>query len=147
MDRKVLDKKLNKWAKDLSQKDHKNLLDRLSELRSVFPFNEYEYRLMYLLDKEIISFSEYEVLRKSYVDANPYLHLYRKASRNFGEIWGQPHLINIDPRFKKPSKEIDKNYSGDYDLYFKDGKQIIKVEVKASRATNTKIRNQKNRIG
>lgn len=140
MDRKALDKKLNKWAKDLSQKDHKSLLARLSGLRSVFPFNEYEYRLMYLLDKEIISFSEYEALRKSYVEANPYLHLYGIAPRVFGEIWAQQHLIDIDSRLKKPSKKIDKSYSGDYDLYIKDGKQIIKIEVKASRAINTKVR-------
>ncbi|OGZ33255.1 MAG: hypothetical protein A3I88_03815 [Candidatus Portnoybacteria bacterium RIFCSPLOWO2_12_FULL_39_9] len=140
MNRKDLDKRLNEWIKDLPQEDRKSLLARLSGLKSVFPFNEYEYRLMYLLDKEIISFKEYEVLRKAYVDVNPYLRLYGIAPRVFGEIWAQQHLVDIDQRFKKPSKEIDKNYSGDYDLYLKNDKKIIKIEVKASRAINTKVR-------
>lgn len=140
MDKKDLDKKLDEWIKDLLQEDRKALLARLSSLRSVFPFNEYEYRLMYLLDKKIITFYEYELLRNAYMNANPYLHLYSIAPRIFGEIWAQQHLIDIDSRFKKPSKNTDKNYSGDYDLYLENGKKFIKIEVKASRAINTKIR-------
>lgn len=140
MDKKDLDKKLNEWIKILPQKDRNALLACLSGLKSVFPFNEYEYRLMYLLNKKIISFHEYEILRKTYVETNPYLYLYKISPRVFGEIWAQQHLIDIDSRFKKPSKIIDKDYSGDYDLYLKDGKKIIKIEVKASRAINTKIR-------
>jgi len=85
-------------------------------------------------------FVEYEKLRDAYVNANPYLNLYNISPRVFGEIWAQKHLINIDARFKKPSKEIDKKYSGDYDLYLENGKKIIKVEVKACRAINTKLR-------
>ena len=95
---------------------------------------------MYLLDKQIITFQEYENLRDAYVNANPYLNLYNISPRVFGEIWAQQHLIDIDSRFKKPTKKIDKNYSGDYDLYLKNGNKIIKVEVKASRAINTEIR-------
>jgi len=95
---------------------------------------------MYLLDKQIITFQEYENLRDAYVNANPYLNLYNISPRVFGEIWAQQHLIDIDSRFKKPTKKINKNYSGDYDLYLKNGNKIIKVEVKASRAINTEIR-------
>jgi len=95
---------------------------------------------MYLLDKQIITFQEYENLRDAYVNANPYLNLYNISPRVFGEIWAQKHLIDIDSRFKKPTKKINKNYSGDYDLYLKNGNKIIKVEVKASRAINTEIR-------
>lgn len=140
MDKKKLDKKLDKWIKDLSMENRKSLLARLSGLKSIYPFNEYEYRLMYLLDKKVITFKEYEALRGAYVNANHYLNLYNISPRVFGEIWAQQHLIDIDLRFKKPSKKIDKKYSGDYDLYLKNGKKIIKVEVKASRAINTKIR-------
>lgn len=124
----------------MPQEDRKILLAHLSGLKSIFPFNEYEYRLMFLLDKKIISFQEYETLRGAYVRANPYLNLYSISPRVFGEIWAQQHLADIDPRFKKPSKKIDKKYSGDYDLYLEDKKKIIKIEVKASRAINTKIR-------
>lgn len=140
MDKKKLDKKLEEWIKKLPQEDRKFLLAHLSSLKSIYPFNEYEYRLMYLLDKQVITFKEYENLRDAYVNANPYLNLYNISPRVFGEIWAQQHLIDVDSRFKKPSKEIDKKYSGDYDLYLQDGRKVIKVEVKASRAINTKIR-------
>lgn len=140
MDKKNLDKKLDTWIKELPQEDKKSLLTHLKGLKSIYPFNEYEYRLMYLLDKTIITFQEYEDLRNAYVNTNPYLNLYNISPRVFGEIWAQQHLNDIDQRFKKPSKEIDKKYSGDYDLYIENGKKIIKVEVKASRAINTKIR-------
>lgn len=95
---------------------------------------------MYLLDKKMITFHEYETLRDAYVDANPFLHLYSISPRVFGEIWAQQHLIDVDSKFKKPSKHADKRFSGDYDLYLEGNKKIIKVEVKASRAINTKIR-------
>ena len=140
MDKKNLDNKLDEWIKELPQESKKYLLAHLSGLKSIYPFNEYEYRLMYLLDKKIITFEEYEELRSAYVNANPYLNLYSISPRVFGEIWAQQHLVDVDARFKKPSKEIDKKYSGDYDLYLENGKKIIKVEVKACRAINTKLR-------
>jgi len=140
MDKNNLDKKLGEWIKELPHEDKKSLLARLSGLKSIYPFNEYEYRLMYLLDKKIITFQEYESLRNAYVNANPYLNLYNISPRVFGEIWAQKHLIDIDARFKKPSKDVDKKYSGDYDLYLENGNKIIKVEVKACRAINTKVR-------
>lgn len=140
MDKKNLNKKLDAWIKELPQEDKKSLLACLSSLKSIYPFNEYEYRLMYLLDKKIISFQEYENLRSAYVNSNPYLNLYNISPRVFGEIWAQKHLIDIDARFKKPSKKVDRKYSGDYDLYLKNGKKIIKVEVKACHAINTEVR-------
>lgn len=140
MDKRDLDKKLEGWIKELSQGSKKSLLARLSGLKSIYPFNEYEYRLMYLMDNKIITFQEYENLRNTYVNANPYLNLYNISPRVFGEIWAQQHLVDIDARFKKPSKEIDKKYSGEYDLYLKNEEKIIKVEVKACRAINTKLR-------
>ncbi len=140
MDKKKLDKKLDAWIKELPQEDRMFLLAHLSSLKSIYPFNEYEYRLMYLLDKKVVTFKEYGVLRNAYVNANPYLNLYNVSPRVFGEIWAQQHLIDLDARFKKPSKQIDKKYSGDYDLYLENRKKLIKIEVKASRAINTKIR-------
>lgn len=140
MDKKQLDKKLDSWIQGLSYTDRKSLLGRLSSLHSIYPFNEYEYRLMYLLNKKIITFNEYEKLRSDYINANPYLHLYNLSPRVFGEIWAQQHIIDINPKLLKPSKIIDKNYSGDYDICLPKEKKIIKIEIKASRAINTKIR-------
>src|SRR3989344_5399546 len=99
MDKKKLDKKLDEWIKKLPQEDRKCLLAHLSSLKSIYPFNEYEYRLMYLLDKKIINFREYENLRDAYVNANPYLNLYNISPRVFGEIWAQQHLVDLDSRF------------------------------------------------
>jgi len=140
MDKNNLDKKLIGWIKELPKESKKSLLDHLGSLKSVYPFNEYEYRLMYLLDKRIITFEEYGELRKAYVGSNPYLNLYSISPRAFGEIWAQQHLINIDASFIKPSKEVDKKYSGEYDLYLENENKIIKIEVKACRAINTKLR-------
>lgn len=140
MDKNNLNKRLDGWVKELPRESKKFLLAHLSSLKSIYLFNEYEYRLMYLLDKKIIAFKEYEKLRDAYVNANPYLNLYSISPRVFGEIWAQQHLIDVDARFKKPSKKIDKKYSGDYDLRLENGKKIIKVEVKACRAINTKLR-------
>lgn len=146
MDKKNLDKRLEEWIKELPQESKKSLLIHLSGLKSVYPFNEYEYRLMYLLDKKIITFQEYKNLRDTYVKDNLYLELYGKASRTFGGIWAENHLIDIDKRFKKASKtndefrKLDPNFEGEYDLYISTKKKIIKVEVKASRATNSKER-------
>ena len=140
MDIKDLDKKLSLWAEKLAKGDRRALLARLAGLKSVFPFNEYEYRLMFLLNKEVINFKEYENLRNNYVKQNPYLDLYGLAPRIFGEVWVQQHLMDIDERFEKPSIDVFSNYQGEYDLYIPQDKKITKIEVKASRAINTKVR-------
>ena len=88
---------------------------------------------MFLLDKKVISFTDYERLRKDYVSTNRYAELYGLAPRIFGEMWHE-NIIELDSRFKKPNKDLDKEYNGQYDLWI-DG---IRVEVKACRAINTK---------
>lgn len=134
MDIKQLKQYLENLTQSLKSKNHQLLKARLGSLISVFPFNEYEYILMFLLDREIITFQEYEKLREKYVASNPYLELYGIAPRAFGEVWGHPHIIDIDNRFKKPNKNLDPAYEGQYDLWFEG----VRVEVKACRAINTK---------
>lgn len=136
MDLKQLKQYLENLIKNLKPDNSKFLHARLGSLKSVFPFNEYEYILMFLLDKKIISFDQYEKLREKYVSVNPYLELFSISPRVFGEIWGHSHIIDIDNKFKKPNKELDPTYEGQYDLWL-DG---VRVEVKACRAINTKIR-------
>lgn len=82
------------------------------------------------------SFNQYRKLREEYVSSNLYLELFSKSPRAFREIWGHSHIIDIDNKFKKPNKELDPEFNGQYDLWL-DG---VKVEVKACRAINTKIR-------
>ena len=127
---------LNNLISSLSIKDKKILKARLKSLTSAFPFNEYEYILMFLQDRKIISFQDYEILRKNYVSSNRYLELYTLAPRIFGEIWAHQHIMDLDHRFIKPDKNIDSNYEGQYDLWIEG----IKVEIKSARAINTKKR-------
>jgi hypothetical protein len=136
MDLKQLREYLENLIQKLKPENYCLLNARLESLKSVFPFNEYEYMLMFLLDKQIITFQQYEELRKKYVSSNPYLELYSIAPRVFGEIWGHPHIMDIDNNFQKPDKNLDPNYKGQYDLLFKG----VKVEVKACRAINTEKR-------
>ena len=134
MDIKQLKDYLDSLAQSLKNSDRNLLNARLKSLISVFPFNEYEYTLMFLLDSKVIEFEEYEKLRNDYASSNRYLDLYGLAPRTFGEIWGHPHIMDIDNRFKKPHRKLDPAYEGQYDLWFEG----VNVEVKACRATNTK---------
>lgn len=136
MDLRQLREYLENLIKNLNPENKKFLDVRLGSLKSVFPFNEYEYILMFLLEKRIITFKQYERLREEYVSSNPYLGLFSISPRVFGEIWGHSHIIDIDGKFKKPNKKIDPTYDGQYDLWLNG----VKVEVKACRAINTKIR-------
>ncbi len=120
----------------LDREDRGMLNARLEGLVSVFPFNEYEYILMFLRDRSIITFQDYEDLRGKYVSANKYLNLYGLAPRIFGQIWGEQHLRDLDPRFKKADKVSDPDYEGQYDLWIEG----VRVEVKAARAIDTKKR-------
>jgi hypothetical protein len=124
---------LDALISSLKRKDRELLKARLEGLVSVFPFNEYEYILMFLRDRSVITFRDYEVLRDRYVCENKYLNLYGLAPRIFGQIWGEQHPCDIDPRFQKASKSLDPNYAGEYDLWI----QGVKVEVKAARAIDT----------
>jgi hypothetical protein len=62
MDIKQLKQYLENLSENLKPKNHQLLTARLDSLKSVFPFNEYEYILMFLLDKRIITFQQYEEL-------------------------------------------------------------------------------------
>lgn len=136
MDLNQLKDYLDSLAKSLGNDDRKLLNARLKSLMSVFPFNEYEYILMFLADRKVIKFKDYEKLRSEYVSSNRYLELYGLAPRIFGEIWGHEHIQDLDKRFIKPDKSIDPDYVGQYDLLIDGGR----VEVKAARAINTKKR-------
>lgn len=136
MNQKELRQYLDRFITTLDKQDKTMLEARLQSLVSVFPFNEYEFILMFLLDKNVIQFEEYEKLRESYVSSNKYLELYGLAPRIFGQIWGEQHIMDLDPRFKKASKIVDPDFKGEYDLWADD----VKVEVKACRAIDKEIR-------
>ena len=107
---------------------------KLEELISVYPFNEYEYIISALLAADKLTFDDYVELRDGYISRNRFLYIFEiSAPRGFGEAWAQGHLSELVPDMVKPSKKLDKDYSGQYDFLL-DG--VIKIEVKASRAVD-----------
>jgi len=136
MDLDGLGQYLDQLSSSLEPEDSEVLEARLQGLVSVFPFSEYEFILMFLRDRGVISFADYEKLRDNYVSANRYLDLFSLAPRVFGQIWGEKHIMDLDSRFQKPDKSLDPEYDGEYDLWFEGAK----IEVKSSRAIHTKKR-------
>jgi len=127
-----LQKQLDDIISDLENESE--LRERLDDLLSVFPFNEYEYIISTLLGLGRLSLDEYYELRDEYISRNMFLYLFEiSAPRGFGETWAQGHLKELIPELVKPSKKRDPNYSGQYDFYLDEK---IKIEVKASRAVD-----------
>lgn len=136
MNREELRAYLDRLMRSLKNEDKRLLQARLHGLVSVFPFNEYEYIITFLVDRGVLSFEEYEKLRENYLSSNRYLDLFSLAPRVFGQIWGERHVMDLDERFQKPDKAADASYDGQYDLWL----DSVRIEVKAARAINTKKR-------
>ncbi len=110
------------------------VLRLVEEDRSIFPFNEYEHLICNLIEKGGLTFDRYMEIRTDYISANPNLWLFEiSAPRAFGEGFAQTYVQAKCSKLKKPSKKLDPNYNGEYDLWL-DG---ITIEVKASRAVDS----------
>lgn len=128
--------KLKEQLDDLVSRleNESELRQRLDDLFSVFPFNEYEYIISTLLGLGKLSLDEYYELRDEYISRNMFLYIFEiSAPRGFGETWAQGHLKELVPELVKPSKKRDSDYSGQYDFYLNEK---IRIEVKASRAVD-----------
>jgi len=116
-----------------TQEELLRVLEIIDGDEAIYPFNEYEHLLSYLINLEGITFQEYIDIRTEYVAQNPNLWVFEiSAPRGFGEKFAQTYVQGKCPQLQKPSKRIDPNFSGEYDLWL-DG---IKIEVKASRAVD-----------
>lgn len=114
--------------------DADTVRERVSELYSVYPFNEFEYVISILLGREVLSLDDYYEMRDSYMARNAFLYIFEiGAPRTFGEAWAQGHLKELVPLLSKPSRKLDPGYSGEYDFFLDDK---IRIEVKASRAVD-----------
>lgn len=134
-----LKEKLNTLIEELSEDKQEVVRDRLDNLVSVYPFNEYEYIISSLMGFGKISLDDYYEIRDDYISRNMFLYIFEIAApRTFGEMWAQGHLRELEQEFIKPNKETDANYSGQYDLGLPHEGNLIKVEVKASRAVDAK---------
>ena len=102
----------------------------LENLQNVYPFNKFEFVMSHLIDEGIIGIDEYNDIRNKYIERNKFLFLFEKSPRVFGETWAQNHLNELVQELRRPSKDLDAQYSGEYDFWYNG----IKIEVKASRA-------------
>ncbi len=120
-------------------KNSDNFIDDLENVKSVYPFNRYEYIIAALLSDNVLTYDDYLDLRNQYVDRNLFLYVFEiSAPRGFGDTWAFSHLLSVEPDLKRPNRKIEPSYKGEYDLYLPrpDGSGIIRIEVKASRAVN-----------
>lgn len=132
-----LKEKLNKLIDELSEDKRDVVRDRLSNLVSVYPFNEYEYIISSLMGFGKITLEDYYEIRDEYIARNMYLYVFEiGAPRSFGEQWAQGHLKGLAPDLQKPTKKLEDSYSGDYDFILIEGDHKIRIEVKASRAVD-----------
>ena len=105
---------------------------RLDSLISVYPFSEFEYIISHLLSANKLSIEDYYELRDDYTHRNLYLYLFEiSAPRGFGERWAHGHLKELAPACQRPTKQLDPEYSGQYDFFLAPS---TRIEVKASRA-------------
>lgn len=117
-----------------SEEQLKTILDFVDEDHSIFPFNEYEYLTCHLLANGGLTFEQYLEIRTDYINENPNLWIFEiSAPRGFGEKFAQTYVQGKCSKLSKPSKKLDPNFSGEYDLLLDD----IKIEVKASRAVDS----------
>ena len=135
---KLLKEELDKLIAQLPKDDEEKLRFKLSNLMSVYPFNEYEFIMASLIGLGKLSLDEYYLLRDEYIARNMYLHILEiSAPRGFGELWAQGHLKELVPDLVKPTKKIDSQYEGQYDFLLPvTADKFLTVEVKASRAVD-----------
>ncbi|MFA5119362.1 MAG: hypothetical protein WC695_11055 [Candidatus Omnitrophota bacterium] len=132
MDRTKLNQYLDDLVEECSDQDKELLIEKLASLMMVFPAADYEYMLVFLRDKQIISVEQFKELRKKFLEANKNLIVYGISSRMFAEIWAVEQLKRLDVRFKTADKSLDAEYVGQYEALF----ESIKLGVKACRAMN-----------
>jgi len=136
----ILKKNLEKLIGTLSVQNRDKLKNRLEDLISVYPFNEYEYIISNLLGLDKIRLSDYLEIRNEYLTRNEYLHIYEKygSPTAFGITWAQSHIHAIIPEMKKPTKKEHPDFDNEYDFFYNYKKNHIKIEIKASRAVDAK---------
>lgn len=132
-----LKQRLDQLVDGLSEDKREMIRDRLACLVSVYPFNEYEYIVSSLMSFGKITLDDYYDIRDEYIARNMYLYIFEIGSpRGFGEQWAQGHLKGLVPDLEKPTKKLEQNYKGDYDFLLPTDENLVRIEVKASRAVN-----------
>ncbi|WP_314283211.1 hypothetical protein [Haemophilus sputorum] len=115
--------------------DKKALCEVLHEIEqehAVYPFNKYEHLIVFLISQNKMTYEQYLDIKAGYISKNPNLHLFKYSPRKFGERFAQKYVQEKSNNLLTPSKDLDPEFSGEYDLWL----DKIKIEVKASRAVD-----------
>jgi hypothetical protein len=100
---------------------------------TVYPFNKLEHLICALIEHGGLSYNQYLAIRAEYISKNSHLWIFQiSAPTTFGKF-AETHLKEKCPALKKPTRNLDPNFTKQqYDLWL-DG---IRIEVKASRVVN-----------
>ena len=79
-----LQQELNRLLASLP--NEREIRDRLENLVSVYPFNEYEYIISTLLALDVLSLDAYYELRDEYISRNLYLYILASSTESVGAL-------------------------------------------------------------
>jgi hypothetical protein len=124
--------KIKELQSRLSQEDSDLINDEALKECSKFPFNIFANIFAVLLTKGDLKYNDFISIRNDYFKRNPYLDLFEKAPRTFGQTWGEAWLREQTGSLQIPPKRD--GYKPQFDLWFPtEGKNGLKIEVKSSR--------------
>lgn len=120
---KYLKEQLRKLAETSTHK--KELLERIEK-------GGVEFVMVTLVHEGVLSYDEYKKLRKDFEKRNANIDIVRITSpRAFGESWAETHMTEVVPELQSTKGTEAK---GEYDVFYRNGKKLVKLEVKAGRA-------------
>lgn len=107
---------------------------------------DFEYVFVSLLDEKLLSFEEYQRLKREYDERNKYLPFIKITSpRSFGETWAEKYILEVVPQLEATKSIRGLNSQGMYDVVYRENRNslenIIKIEVKAGRAIDRTMHN------
>lgn len=72
----LLEEKLMLLVETLEKQKHDDVMQRLDDLVSVYPFNDYEFLISSLMGHGKISTDDYHELRDDYIARNMFLYIF-----------------------------------------------------------------------
>ena len=135
MELHALQRRVDHYLELLGPEGRADLDERLAALEHAYPFTAFDYTLMYLQHRGVLSFDSYEDLRAIYVSANPNLRLFELDPRTFGEDWGPEHLMGLHPELVAGDRALDPAFDGEYELWLEG----VRVGVRAARAMDAEM--------
>lgn len=129
---------INNLINKLSELDKEDMNNQVWDLVHIYPFNEYEFVISNLLGRWKMNLEEYDKMRENYHSRNIHLDKFQMAWKSVWK-WAEDLLLEGNYWLYKPSRKIDINYSQQtsYDAYMNFQDNIIRVEIKASRVTES----------